>query len=191
MNWKSAGSSSGPDTVAQGLSGALCLSALPSVVGGGYCSSSRSKEAARALLSHLQSTRHQEEGRKCRGKRALCLFHPIRESNLSTTLLHISLFNTGSYASVRRVLVWGFVVGWDLWESIPLLPGLDTLPLKPTGSLLRRKTGLCWVSGGPGLCWGNSGWRRWSPSFSGANGSWSQTAWGQIWFGHSLLAVWP
>ena len=103
MNWKSAGSSSGADTVAQGLSGALCLSALPSVVGGGYCSASRSKEAARALLSHLHSTRHQEEGRKCRGKRALCLFHLIRESNLPTTLLYISLVNTGSYASVRRV----------------------------------------------------------------------------------------
>lgn len=69
----------------------------------GHCGASRSKEAATVLLSHLHSTKCPEERRKDRAKRALCLFHLIKESHFPTTFLYILLVNTGSYSSVRTV----------------------------------------------------------------------------------------
>lgn len=58
-------------------------SALPSVVDAGHCGASWSKEAARALLSHLCSTRCQERGSM--GKRALGIARLIKESSLPFT----------------------------------------------------------------------------------------------------------
>lgn len=82
---------------------------------------------------------------------------------------YTSLVRTGSYASSRTVPGRSECDWLTPVRIHPLPPGLGTLPLKPIGGLSGRKIRLHRASGGPGLCRGNGGWRRRSPSISVAN----------------------
>lgn len=102
-------------------------SALPSVVDAGHCGASWSKEAARALLSHLCSTRCQERGSM--GKRALGIARLIKESSLP------------------------FTPHWSEPGHMPVIgrhlpPGLGTLSPEPIEGLVGRKIRLHRASGG-------------------------------------------
>lgn len=145
----------------------------------GHCGASRSKEAATVLLSHLHSIKRQEERGKNRAKRALCLFHLIKESYLPTTLLYILLVNTGSYASIRTIPGMRFCGWFGCVRIHPPAPRAGNTATQTSWECVEKKDGAASSFLGAWVCRGNTRWRKQNPSLV-ANGSWSETAWGQI-----------